>query len=215
MHPTNPDLVYVAAFGHSSKDNPERGLYRSKDGGETWELVLHVSERAGAVDVALDPNNPRILFATIWQARRTFWSIDAGGPDSGLWRSRDGGDTWENISTKQGMPEGTLGKIGVSVSPARPGRVFAIVEAEGRTRGPLPIRRPRRDVGAGVGQARVAVAALVLHARHRRPHRRRHGVRHEHEGLEVDRRWQERSRSCTRPTVTTTRSGSIPRIRTG
>ncbi len=135
VHPDNPDLVYVAALGHASKDNPERGLYRSKDGGENWELVLHVSERAGAVDVALDPGNPRILFATIWQTRRTFWSIDSGGPDSGLWRSRDGGDTWENISDRPGLPDGTLGKIGVSVSPARSGRVFAMIEAEGRKRG--------------------------------------------------------------------------------
>ena len=135
VHPDDPDLVYVAALGHSSKDNPERGLYRSKDGGENWELVLHVSERAGAVDVSLDPHNPRIIFATIWQTRRTFWSIDSGGPDSGLWRSRDGGDTWENISRHPGMPDGTLGKIGVSVSPARSGRVFAMIEAEGRKRG--------------------------------------------------------------------------------
>ncbi len=135
VHPTNPDVVYVAALGHASMDNPERGLYRSKDGGETWELVLHVSAGAGAVDVSLDPHNPRMIFATIWQARRTFWSIDSGGPDSGLWRSRDGGDTWENISHRPGMPDGDLGKIGVSVSPARTGRVFAIVEAEGRLRG--------------------------------------------------------------------------------
>ncbi len=135
VHPADPDVVYVAALGHASKDNPERGLYRSRDGGETWELVLHVSERAGAVDVSLDPNNPRIVFATIWQARRTFWSIDSGGPDSGLWRSRDGGDTWEDIGHRPGMPAGILGKIGVSVSPARSGRVFAMVEAEGRARG--------------------------------------------------------------------------------
>jgi photosystem II stability/assembly factor-like uncharacterized protein len=135
VHSDDPDLVYVAALGHASKDNPERGLYRSKDGGENWELVLHVSERAGAVDVSLDPNNPRIIFATIWQARRTFWSIDSGGPHSGLWRSRDGGDSWENISHNPGMPDGILGKIGVSVSPARSGRVFAMVEAEFRKRG--------------------------------------------------------------------------------
>ncbi len=135
VHPNDPDLVYVAALGHASKDNPERGLYRSKDGAVTWDLVLHVSDRAGAVDVSLDPNNPRILFATIWQARRTFWSIDSGGPDSGLWRSKDGGDTWEDISHRPGMPEGVLGKIGVSVSPVQSGRVFAMVESTGRTRG--------------------------------------------------------------------------------
>ena len=135
VHPADPDLVYVAALGHAFKDNPERGLYRSKDGGENWERVLHVSERAGAVDVSLDPNNPRIIFAAIWQARRTFWSIDSGGPDGGLWRSRDGGDTWKNISDHPGMPGGTLGKIGVAVSAARSGRVFAMIEAEGRKRG--------------------------------------------------------------------------------
>ena len=135
VHPNDPDLVYVAALGHMSKDNPERGLYRSKDGGETWELVLHVSDDAGAVDVSLDPDNPRIVFATTWQARRNFWSINSGGPSSGLWRSRDGGDTWENISERPGLPGGTLGKIGVSVSPAKSGRVFAIVEAEFRKRG--------------------------------------------------------------------------------
>lgn len=135
VHPTDPDVVYVAALGHAFRDNPERGLYRSRDGGATWELILHVSEGAGAVDVSLDPQNPRIVFATIWQTRRTFWSINSGGPDCGLWRSRDGGDSWEDISHKPGMPEGILGKIGVSVSPARSGRVFAIVEAAGRTRG--------------------------------------------------------------------------------
>jgi len=135
VHPDDPDLVYVAALGHASKDNPERGLYRSKDGGENWEAVLQVNDHTGAVDVSLDPNNPRIVFASMWEARRTFWSINSGGPDSGLWRSRDGGDTWEDISHRPGMPEGILGKIGVSVSPARSGRVFAMVEAEGRKRG--------------------------------------------------------------------------------
>ena len=135
VDPTDANTVYVAAFGHAFKDNPERGLYRTRDGGQTWDLVLHVSEGAGAVDVSVDPLNPRIVFATVWQARRTFWSIDSGGPDCGLWRSLDGGDTWENLSTNDGMPDGTLGKMGVAVSPARSGRVWAIVEAEGRKRG--------------------------------------------------------------------------------
>ena len=135
VDPTDADTVYVAALGHSAKDNPERGLYRTRDGGDTWDLVLHVSDRAGAVDVSVDPNNPRIVFATVWQARRTFWSIDSGGPDCGLWRSLDGGDTWEDISGNDGLPDGTIGKMGVAVSPARPGRVFAVIEAEGRKRG--------------------------------------------------------------------------------
>lgn len=135
IHPEDPDLVYVAALGHASKDNPERGLYRSSDGGRNWELVLHVSEGAGAVDVSMDPNNPRILFAAIWQTRRTFWSIDSGGPDCGLWRSLDGGDSWVNVSENKGMPDGLLGKIGVAASPAQSGRVWAMIEAEGRKRG--------------------------------------------------------------------------------
>ncbi len=135
VHPTDPDTVFVAALGHASRDSAERGLYRSRDGGATWEQVLYVSDGAGAVDVAIDPDNPRIVYATIWEARRTFWSIDSGGPESGLWRSVDGGDTWTDISHRPGMPAGVLGKIGVSVSAARPGRVFAIVEATGRTRG--------------------------------------------------------------------------------
>ena len=135
VDPTDPDTVYVAALGHSAKDNPDRGLYRSNDGGKTWDLVLHVSEGAGAIDVSIDPTNPRIVYAAMWQARRNFWSINSGGPDSGLWRSLDGGDTWTDISTNDGMPDGTLGKIGVSASAAQSGRVFALVEAEFRKRG--------------------------------------------------------------------------------
>jgi hypothetical protein len=184
VHPSNPDIVYVAALGHSAKDNSERGLYRSKDGGDNWELVLFVSEGAGAIDVCLDPNNPRIIFATMWQARRNFWSINSGGPDCGLWRSRDGGDTWENISARPGLPDGMLGKIGVSVSQARSGRAFAMVEAEGRKRGLY-----RSD--EGVLEARPWLATVVLPARHRAPNGGRHGLRHEYEGLEINRWWQD------------------------
>ncbi len=143
VHPSDPDTVYVAVLGHAFRDSPERGLYRSTDGGANWERVLYVSDRAGAIDLSIDPNNPRILFATIWQTRRTFWSIDSGGPDCGLWRSLDGGDTWEELTApanesaerSNGLPDGTLGKIGVAVSPAQPGRVWVIVEAEKRKRG--------------------------------------------------------------------------------
>ncbi|MFT7475274.1 MAG: photosystem II stability/assembly factor-like uncharacterized protein [Verrucomicrobiales bacterium] len=135
VDPRDPNVVYVAALGHASKDNPERGIYRSTNGGADWELVLHVSESAGAVDLSMDPNNPRILFATTWEARRNFWSINSGGPGSGLWRSKDGGDTWEDLSERPGLPEGTLGKLGVSISPANSERVWAMVEATGRDRG--------------------------------------------------------------------------------
>ena len=135
VHPEDPDLVYVAALGHASRPSAERGVYRSSDGGESWELVLHVSDEAGAVDISIDPNNPRILFATTWQARRTFWSIESGGPGCCLWRSHDGGTSWQNISRHPGLPDGVLGKMGVAISPARSGRVWAIIEAEGRKRG--------------------------------------------------------------------------------
>ena len=127
-HPDNADLVYAAVFGHAFGENPERGVYRSKDGGATWENVLHVSEKAGAIDITIDKNNPRIIYAAFWQAYRNFWQISSGGEDSGIWRSMDGGDTWENISANKGLPKGLLGKIGLAASPAQPGRVWAIVE---------------------------------------------------------------------------------------
>ena len=132
VHPRDPDVVYVAALGHAFGPNEERGVYRSTDGGGSWECVLHVSEKAGAVDLALDVANPRIIYASIWQVHRHFWELVSGGPDSGLWKSTDGGDSWTDISRNPGMPkEGLLGKIGVSVSPARPSRLWAIVETEG------------------------------------------------------------------------------------
>jgi photosystem II stability/assembly factor-like uncharacterized protein len=130
VHPNNPDIAYVAALGHAWGTNPERGVYRTKDGGASWELVLHKSDRAGAVNVAMDPNNPRILFATIWQGQRFAHAASSGGEDSGLWRSLDGGDTWEDVTRNPGLPEGIWGKSGVTVSPAKAGRVWAQIEAE-------------------------------------------------------------------------------------
>ena len=135
-HPENADLVYAAVFGHAFGPNPERGVYRSKDGGESWENVLHVSDKAGAIDLSIDKNNPRVIYASIWEAYRSFWQMSSGGEDSGIWRSMDGGDSWENISRNKGLPEGRadvdnsrlLGKIGLAASPAQPGRVWAIIE---------------------------------------------------------------------------------------
>ena len=136
IHPQDPDTVYVAALGHAFGPNNERGVYRSTDGGESWERVLYVSDRAGAVDLTLDVTNPRIIYASIWQVHRHFWELVSGGPDSGLWKSTDGGDSWTEISRNPGLPqEGILGKIGISVSPAQPSRVWAIVEAEGENSG--------------------------------------------------------------------------------
>ena len=130
VHPQNPDLVYVAALGHAHGPNPERGLYRSSDGGKRWTQLLSRGEEAGAVDLVLDPANPRLLYASFWEARRGPYSMSSGGPGSGLWRSTDGGDTWADLSGKPGMPKGITGKIGLAVSPAQSGRVWAIVEHE-------------------------------------------------------------------------------------
>ena len=129
VHPRDPDLVYVAALGHAFGPNPERGVFRSRDGGKTWDKVHYVDENTGAVDLAMDPTNPRVLFAAFYQVRRTPWSFDSGGPGSGLWKSVDGGDTWKKIEG-EGLPKTPWGRIGVSVSGANPNRVFAMVEAE-------------------------------------------------------------------------------------
>ena len=129
VHPRDPDIAYVAALGEVFGANETRGVFRTQDGGKTWERVLYRNADTGCVDISLDPNNPRILFAGFWQTRRSFWNISSGGPGSGLFRSTDGGDSWEEISRKPGLPEGLLGKIGVAVSPARGGRVWALIEA--------------------------------------------------------------------------------------
>ncbi|MBN8892932.1 MAG: glycosyl hydrolase [Rhodospirillales bacterium] len=135
VHPANPDLVYVAALGDIFGPNEARGVYRSRDGGANWEKVLHRDADTGAVELSMDAANPRILFASFWQTRRNFWNISSGGPGSGLFRSTDGGDTWQEISRNPGLPDGMLGKIGVAVSPVRAGRVWALVEAEGEKTG--------------------------------------------------------------------------------
>src|SRR5437016_4227289 len=130
VHPEDPDTAYVAALGHAHGPNTERGVFRTRDGGKTWKKVLYRSDTAGAVDISLDPNNPRIIYASFWEAIRRPWELISGGPGSGLFRSNDGGDTWTEISRNKGLPKGMLGKIGVSASAARSGRVYAIVEAE-------------------------------------------------------------------------------------
>ncbi|MGI8854549.1 MAG: WD40/YVTN/BNR-like repeat-containing protein, partial [Thermomicrobiales bacterium] len=130
VHPTNPDLVYVGAFGHAHGANPERGVYRSKDGGATWEQVLFRSAEAGVVDLSLDLTNPRVIYAAFWEGVHRAHELVSGGPGSALYRSNDGGDTWEEISRKPGMPTGLLGRMGIVASPAKPGRVWSIVEAK-------------------------------------------------------------------------------------
>jgi photosystem II stability/assembly factor-like uncharacterized protein len=127
VHPEDPDLVFVAAQGNQWKPTPERGIYRSTDGGATWTLVLHVDEGTGASDLSMDPTNPRILYAAFWTHRRKPWQIVSGGKGSGLFKSTDGGETWTRLT--KGLPE-MMGKVGVAVSPANPERVWAIIEAD-------------------------------------------------------------------------------------
>ena len=129
IHPKNPDLIYVAAMGHLFGPNEMRGVYRSRDGGETFEKVLYVNEHAGAVDLVMDPTNPRVLYASIWRVRRTPYSLESGGEGSGLWKSVDGGDSWTLLSENDGFPGAPLGIIGIAVSPTDNDNLYAIVEA--------------------------------------------------------------------------------------
>ncbi|MEO5589622.1 MAG: glycosyl hydrolase [Gemmatimonadaceae bacterium] len=124
----NPDLVYVAALGKPSAPSSERGVYRSKNGGTTWEKILFRNDSTGAIDLVIDPTNPKIVFASMWQAYRIPWKMSSGGAGSGLFRSTDGGDTWKELTRAPGMPSGMIGKVGVSVSGADSKRVYAIIE---------------------------------------------------------------------------------------
>jgi photosystem II stability/assembly factor-like uncharacterized protein len=130
VHPTNPDLVYVAAFGHHAVPNPDRGVFRSKDGGRTWEKILFRDSKTGAVEIVLDPNNAQVIYAALWEAYRNSWEMSSGGAGSGLFKSTDGGDHWTEISRNPGLPKGMLGKIGLSVSGADSNRVYVQMEAE-------------------------------------------------------------------------------------
>ena len=130
IHPTNPDLVYVAAIGNLWKPNKTRGVYRSKDGGKNWEKILYESDKAGAGDLILDPNNARIMYAATWEMKRNGYRMDSGGPDSKMYKSTDGGDTWTDISKYNGLPDGPWGILGITVSPVDSNRVWAIIEAE-------------------------------------------------------------------------------------
>lgn len=128
IHPNNPDIVYAAVLGNIYKPTRDRGIYKSTDGGTTWRNTLFVNEQAGAVDLVMDPNNPRILYASTWRAKRTPYSLSSGGEGSALWKSTDSGETWSEISKNEGFPKDTLGIIGVTVSPKNSERVWAIVE---------------------------------------------------------------------------------------
>ncbi|RXG24422.1 WD40/YVTN/BNR-like repeat-containing protein [Leeuwenhoekiella aequorea] len=128
IHPTNPDIVYAAVLGDIYKPTQERGVYKTTDGGKSWERILFSNEDSGAIDLSFDPGNPRILYASTWHSRRTPYDFTSGGAGSALWKSTDSGSTWKEISKNEGFPTDTLGIIGVAVSPVNSERVFAMVE---------------------------------------------------------------------------------------
>ncbi|HEX5270839.1 MAG TPA: hypothetical protein VFW33_10145, partial [Gemmataceae bacterium] len=146
VHPRNANLAFAAVLGHAFGPNPERGVYRTTDGGRTWVQVLKKDADTGAIDVVLDPSNPSVVFAALWQTRRRPWELTSGGPGSGLYVSRDGGDTWkmlgphaddEKQETKgdkeppgKGLPPGIWGRLGLAVAPSDGRRVYALIEAE-------------------------------------------------------------------------------------
>lgn len=130
LHPTDPDVAYVAATGTAWGENHQRGVFRTEDGGETWDRVLYVNERTACADLVMDPQNPRKLFASMWEFRRWPWFAESGGPSSGLYVSRDGGESWDELGRDEGLPGGDLGRIGLAICREHPEVVYALVEAQ-------------------------------------------------------------------------------------
>jgi photosystem II stability/assembly factor-like uncharacterized protein len=129
VDPGNPDVVYVAALGHLFGPNPQRGVFKTTDGGRTWKRILYVNDGTGAISMAMDPSNPSVLYAAMWQMSRRHWTFSSGGPGSGIYETSDGGASWTNISHRPGLPTGVFGKVGIAVAPARPNVVYALVQA--------------------------------------------------------------------------------------
>ena len=133
IHPSDPDTVYAAVLGDPYQDTPERGIYKTSDGGTTWNRVLFKSEKAGAIDLAMDPNDPQTLYATMWQVYRRPYRLWSGGSDSAVYKTTDGGLTWFELTRNPGLPAaGPLGKMGITVSPVDSGRVYLLIEPRGR-----------------------------------------------------------------------------------
>ncbi len=130
IHPTNPDIVYVGAFGHVFGPNKERGVYKSTDGGKTFRQVLFRNDSTGVIELVMDPSNPDVLYAAFWQAGRKPWLLVSGGKGSGIFKTTDAGEHWTEITNNPGMPKGLIGNIGLTVSPVKPSRVWALIENE-------------------------------------------------------------------------------------
>ena len=129
IDPSNPNTVYAGAIGNPYAEHPERGVFKTTDGGETWNKILFTNDTSGVADMIMDPSNPNKLFVAMWQHRRTPWSLSSGGPGSGLYMTFDGGKTWKKLGEKEGLPAGNLGRIGLAISRSNPNRVYALVEA--------------------------------------------------------------------------------------
>lgn len=130
VDPNNPDVVYVAALGHLFASNPERGVFKTTDGGKTWKKILYVNDGTGAINMAMDPSHPNVLYASMWQMSRKHWTFSSGGPGSGIYKSTDGGASWTNISHRPGLPSGIFGKSGIAVAPSQPNVVYALIQAD-------------------------------------------------------------------------------------
>jgi photosystem II stability/assembly factor-like uncharacterized protein len=129
VDPNDPNVVYVAAMGHVWAPNPERGVFKTTDGGRTWQKILYVNEDTGAITMAMDPRNPQVLYAAMWQAYRRHWTFSSGGPGSGIYKTTDGGTHWSNVSRNPGLPAGIFGKVGLAVAPSDSNVVYALVQA--------------------------------------------------------------------------------------
>ena len=208
VHPQNPDVAYVAALGQPFGPNADRGVFQTTDGGKTWKKVLFVNDKTGAVSIAMNPANPKELYAGAWRGERRPWTIISGGPASegGIYKTADGGETWTHLTN--GLPQDLIGKVGVDVSAANPNRVYAVIEAPGTERRRLPVGRRRRDLHAGQLAVEPDRAAVLLHLHRRGPEEREHRVREQPGVLQVDRRRARPGAASRRRTATTTGCGS-------
>src|SRR5512143_2557357 len=130
IDPRNSDVAYVAALGHVWGTNPERGVFKTTDGGKTWKKVLFRNDSTGAIELVMDPSSPNVLYAALWQAGRSPWMLVSGGAGSGIFKTTDGGEHWTEITRNKGLPSGVIGNVGMAISPANPNRVWALIENE-------------------------------------------------------------------------------------